>query len=300
MSQKKNNANWKTQDARLTAMGKNIADEINACKERYQEELDNMNWNKVGRPFKLSDTMVYLAAVLTSFFPYRQLAGFLESLLGIHVHYTAIQKRVKNVLKTWKRKEVKGGILFYLDNLLPGNYFIDSTGMSTRKKGDWRTIKFQLKKTKKWYKFHTLCNEKGVIVAFALTENDIGDSELAEDFMNVLPEGSTLYGDKGYCSRKNFNIASARKITFHSPPKCNATTRSKGSPGYRKEVKLLKELGYDQWKVVTGYKARFNKEFVYSRIKTLFGEETRAETLTGVAVAMLVRVTMCNSVLQGR
>ena len=297
---RKGNKNWKTQDKRLKAMGQTIAEEINACKESYQQELKKMNRNKLGRPFKVSNTLVYLSAILTTFFPYRQLAGFIESLLGISVHYTTLQKRVKNVLKTWKRNEVEGGILFYLENISPGDYFIDSTGISTRKKGNWRPIKFKLKQTRKWYKFHTLCNENGVIVAFALTESNVGDSVLCEHFMGVLPEGSRVYGDKAYCSRKNYNIADARKITFHAPPKCNAITRSKGSPGYRKEVKLLKELGYPRWSVVTGYRARFNKEFVYSRIKTLFGEETRAETLTGVAVAMLVRVTMCNAVLQGR
>ena len=45
------------------------------------------------------------------------------------------------------------------------------------------------------------------------------------------------------------------------------------------------------------YKERFNKEYVFSRLKTIFGENIRAITLTGVAVTLMNMITLCNKVI---
>ncbi|MBC7129241.1 MAG: transposase, partial [Thermoplasmatales archaeon] len=61
----------------------------------------------------------------------------------------------------------------------------------------------------------------------AITEGDVNDSSLFEDFIEHIPAGSTIYGDKAYFSRKNYNIAEKKGIIFHSPPKKNALAKCK-------------------------------------------------------------------------
>ena len=61
-------------------------------------------------------------------------------------------------------------MIFFKKDLKPDKYFIDSTGFSI---------------IRKWYKLHKLCNSKGEI-AFAITEGDVNDSSLFEDFIEHI------------------------------------------------------------------------------------------------------------------
>ncbi|MEM3493254.1 MAG: hypothetical protein QXD15_02735 [Thermoplasmata archaeon] len=49
-----------------------------------------------------------------------------------------------------------------------------------------------------------------------------------------------------------------------------------------------------RWKEVTGYKERFNKDLVFAVLKTMFGEEIRAQSLEGAGIALLSMVALSN------
>jgi len=79
-----------------------------------------------------------------------------------------------------------------------------------------------------WYKLHTISNENGDIVTFAVTGANVSDSLMFRELALVIPPGSTIYGDKGYFSRANYKFAKERGLIFHAPPKRNAVARAKG------------------------------------------------------------------------
>ncbi|MEM3455489.1 MAG: transposase [Thermoproteota archaeon] len=197
-------------------------------------------------------------------------------------------------MRNWKCEKLKNGVLFFKVDIKPEKFFIDSSGFSRRKKGSWRPTKFKLKIKRKWYKLYVLCNSGGESVAFAVTEGNVNDSVMFETLVKVLPQNSIVYGDKAYFSRKNYKIAKKYGIVLHSPPKKNARAIKRGIKEYRDEVKLHEEIGYDRWKEVTGYKERFNKEFVFAMLKTMFGEEIRAQSLEGAGIALLSMVSLSN------
>jgi hypothetical protein len=292
---------WKETDKRLIEFGKEMVE--GACnalkidKEKWKKELEEMNKGKRGAQYKIPASLISIASAFYTFLPYRELAGLINSLFGKNFHYTSLQKRIKKESKDWIKKIIPKGMIFFKKDLKPDKYFIDSTGFSIIRKGNWKIIKFKEKNTRKWYKLHKLCNSKGEIVAFAVTEGDANDSSLFEDFIEHIPSGSIIYGDKAYFSRKNYNIAEKKGIIFHSPPKKNALPKFRGSKEFAEEVKLYKELGYEKWAESTGYKERFNKEYVFSRLKTIFGETIRAITLTGVAITLMNMITLCNKVI---
>jgi len=116
---------------------------------------------------------------------------------------------------------------------------------------------------------HILMNKEGQICALALTNSTVSDSEIFREILRYVPRRSRIYGDKAYFARKNYKMSAERNIEFHSPPKKNA----------RKEVLMYKKLGYERWAADTGYKQRFNKEYIFARYKAIFGESTNDRTL---------------------
>lgn len=288
---------WKEVDRRLIKIGEILfrcSNLVDFKKEEHKKELREMNKRKRGRPFKFSGTIIAFAAAMHTLLPLRQLSGMFKSLLSDNPHYTTLHKRIRKESFKWKHKKIRHGILFYREDLSKGDYFIDSTGFSLRRKGEWFRIKLKLRKIRSWYKFHKICDKRGEIVAFAITSQNVNDSSLFEELACKLPKGSALHGDKAYFSRKNYKIAKKLGIEFHSPPKRNALQKWRSIKEFADEVKLFNELGYEKWAEKTGYKKRFNMEFVFSRLKLIFGESIRAYTLTGAAFTLLNMVELCN------
>lgn len=292
---------WRKIDERLIKLGMNMVEAISGIlvmnKEVMERELEEMNRGKRGARYKCPKSIIIFLEAHNTMLPYRQLSGLVKALFKFDYHYTSIEKRVKKEKLMWRYKEIKGGLIFYKRDIPVGKYFIESSGFGIRRKGVWRVTKFKIKVKKKWYKLHKICNKKGEIVAFAVTEEYVSDSVMFRKLARYIPPNSVIYGDKAYFSRKNYKFAKKRGLILHSPPKKNAVGRAKGVPYYSHEVRLYSKLGYDKWKNITGYKERFNKEFVFSRLKMLFGENLRAHSLKGAAISLLNMISLCNSVL---
>ncbi|MFN3660919.1 MAG: transposase [Brevinematales bacterium] len=291
---------WEASARRLVARGIKIGKPLRRFvgedgRKQVKEEAKKERQGKRGRPRKIPSDLVIFLMMLSAFIPYRQLSGIYYGIFEEEIHYTTIEKRVKKEKLNWKVRSLPyGGYLFYREGIKGNKFFIDSSGFSCRRKGIWGATKFKLKVRRKWFKLHLVCNERGEVVAFAVTEGNVNDSRVFGEVVSVLPGGSQLYGDKAYFSRKNYKIAKKFGIVFHSPPKANASGRKGGSKEYREEVRLFKGWGYERWKKETGYCERFNKEFVFSRLKTMFGEGVRAVTLNGASNALFNMIIQAN------
>jgi hypothetical protein len=62
-------------------------------------------------------------------------------------------------------------------------------------------------------------------------------------------------------------------VTLYSPLRNNASTRARGCQLRRKEVLLLKKLGYQKWKQIKDAGRRWIAEIVFSSIKRVLGED---------------------------
>ena len=106
--------------------------------ENIKEDLAKQNRNKVGRPFRLPDSIVEIFARIRSVFntPFRILESLLRKmidLLGIpKITYSAIYLRIRKI----KVPEI----------CKPSAYVaIDSTGFKTTIRGDWLSDKWEKK-----------------------------------------------------------------------------------------------------------------------------------------------------------
>jgi len=197
-------------------------------------------------------SVIQVGMGLSKFLPCRQVSGALRSLFDSGPHYVTLRKRILKEAEHWDCREVKGGYLFALKDAEAGEYFVDSTGLACSQAGEWRMVRMEMKKVKRWYKFHAVYDEKGRIVAFAVTESTVNDSGVFEELIKSLPPGSKIYGDKAYSSRKNHKIAKEKGITLISPPKKNFSTRRRGCRELQRGVRLMKKYGYKHWSRITG------------------------------------------------
>ncbi len=54
---------------------------------------------------------------------------------------------------------------------------------------------------------------------------------------------------------------------------------------------------YERWAADTGYKQRFNKEYIFARYKAIFGESTNDRTLLPIFSSAILRCSLLNSSL---
>ena len=88
--------------------------------------------------------------------------------------------------------------------------------------------------------------------------------------------------NRGYDSKRNFNILYEKNIEAGILPKKNASTRSYGSPSRAKCVRELGDEGYNKWKEDTGYGKRWIAESIFSAVKRISGEYVRATSMKGM------------------
>ena len=139
--------NWKEYNEKLVRRGE-LYISLDFL-ENWDEELNRMNEDKVGRPFKFPQTFMHFLA----FLPLRQMEGFLMRKLSEHVpklkvaDYSTICKRLRK-----------------LDFELPGNLgedlvvAVDSSGMKVTNRGEW--IRHKWKTRKGWIKVHIAVDVK--------------------------------------------------------------------------------------------------------------------------------------------
>ena len=305
----KREKDWRKIDSRLIGLGREIGKYFKEMfiidEEKLRKELEYENKFHIGRPRSMPESVVRLGFIYHAVFglQWRQTEGLLKEIVGDEfvATYPQIRERSKHYeaegAKIIKLPGNRGSICIFTDLLKQNDFFIDSTGLSLKRRSLWRSFKFKNPLNQKWVKMHILMNKEGQICALALTNSTVSDSEIFREILRYVPRRSRIYGDKAYFARKNYKMSAERNIEFHSPPKKNARTLAKGVPSYRKEVLMYKKLGYERWAANTGYKQRFNKEYIFARYKAIFGESTNDRTLLPIFSSAILRCSLLNSSL---
>lgn len=300
---------WKKIDRRLVDVGREMGRQFKGLLQldvnALRKELEIENKYKVGRPLKTPPMLVQIAFLFHTLFhvKWRQVEGLLKELVDeeLVVSYRRLLERAK-------RYEVGDAVIIQLSGgrgkicIFPEmlkdaeDFFIDSTGLSLKQGGLWRTIRFKNPLNGKHVKLHLMVNRAGGICAFAVTISTVADSEVFRTVVRYVPKGSRIYGDGAYSARKNYEAAEKQRVELHSPPRKNARSRAKGVPSYRNEVLLYQKPGYHGWAEITGYKHRFNKEFVFASYKSIFGETLSDRTVEPIFNRVFVHTSILNEV----
>jgi IS5 family transposase len=261
--------------------------------DRWDEELEEMNEGKPGRPYQFPESFIYFAATFYTFFrlPFRQLEGFLnrlqEFLPGLKSsHYTTLHLRMKELqLEPWT-----------LDTEEPLVAALDSTGLKITDRGEWVREKHG-KKRRGWVKIHVAVNvETCELVSFQVTDETVHDTEVLEDLIQGLDLENCL-GDGAYDSHQNFDLL--EKLISEPGPPGIKTRRNSVVTGHTPRDKAVKErqqLGYEDWKEKHRYGKRWMAETFFSNIKRCFGETIRAKTPETATKEVERKLLMYNTV----
>lgn len=103
-----------------------------------------------------------------------------------------------------------------------------------------------------------------------------------------------LFGDRGFSSRENVRHLADKGITPVIRPQESATPKGRGCPAWRKHVREYRELGYDQWKVKTGYGTRFQEEHTIGALANRFGDEVRSRSIRMASKLIRARILLHN------
>ena len=199
------NKSWHDYNESLIERGRVLID-LDFIRSSNNEEIKNMNKDKVGAPFHYSDNYIQFLAFLKIGFmiPYRIVQGIVRGLSEYvrrieEIHFT----HIRGILKI---KPSVGNLDFQDD---PITLIVDASGLTISKKGDYIEDKWKREK-KEFVKLHISVDEKSKkVVSFRITKGNVHDTK---KFGPLVKEAASkydidkVYGDKAYDNRNNFNI----------------------------------------------------------------------------------------------
>lgn len=259
------NRDWKNYNEQLIKRGEYY---INPrFIESWIPEIKQLNACKVGQPYMYPNSMIeFLALLKAKGFDLRSLQGIMSALskrLGGFpvISYSQIRRRINTLKFVFKPKN---------NHLITGS---DGTGMKVSNRGEWMRQKWHVRRG--WVKVVILGDVKGNIVDVrvgneTLDENKSHRGMLRKNAKNI----DKNLGDGLYDTRENFNLYNKLGIKPGLKIRKNASTKARGSPSRKKEVKKYQTLGYKQWAKENNYGQRWPAtEGIFSAVKTIFGEE---------------------------
>ena len=180
---------WRESDAKYRARGEATAPEYDPS---WDDELKQMNHNKVGRPYKYSHSMMAAIAIC------RVLLGLSYRVTESHFkknwkghdipYFTQIWRRVGGTMPVFENIGIR-------DLLEKGKrcFIVDSTGLALSNRGEWIRAKWNVKRG--FFKLHLLIDlDTKRILAFQLTDMNGGD---AANLVKLLSDIMKAYTGEG-------------------------------------------------------------------------------------------------------
>ena len=284
--------NWRETDERLIRRGELIL-ELGFV-ENYQAELEAMNHEKEGRPYKLTPTYIqFLTAVRYLYgIPYHQLEGFTRSLHRLVPQlppgdYSGLRKR-SLALNPDPYRHLK-------ETDEPVTIAVDSTGVKVHRAGGW--VERKHGKKKRYVKLHFAVDvESKEVVAMTVSTDDVHDVKAFKGLLEGAEERrrvSEWLGDGAYDSGEVFEALEARGIEAVITPRRGSRPGTR-SPARGRAVEEFLGLGYDGWAVEKGYGRRWAVETAFSTFKRLFGEHSLARSMDCIRRELVAKVSLYN------
>jgi hypothetical protein len=271
--------NWKTVDAQLVKRGEFLLDI--AFAKTWEEELAEMNKNKVGAKYEFPESFIqYQSVFKAKNIPYRMIEGICKKLkelakLPDYCDHTTSNRRI------CKTK---------LNLLVPENedlrIFSDGCGFQVVEGGEYLRSKYG-KKNRKWVQVVMWGNpDSKEPVSFEV--NIVQDSEVesAKRQLKTLKAKNVSIieagGDGAFDDIDLWNWLFDNGIWPNIKPDKNARDDS-ASKIRNRMVKERNKIGHKKWSKRNGYGFRWPAtEGIFSAIKRIFGEQIHAKTESGM------------------
>ena len=156
---------------------------------------------------------------------------------------------------------------------------------------EWTIAKHGGRGKRRWRKLHLGVDARGVIVAQALTGDDVRDATAGLDLTDaVAGEIEKVTADIAYDTIAFYDAASARGAAVVVLPKETATIdrRGRGSKARDRTIEAIERMGRRRWKKAAGYHQQARVENTFFRYKLIVGGALRARSSAGQAVEAIV------------
>ena len=286
---------WKQYNESLINRGTCLID-ISFLKKQ-EEELAQMNKNKMGAPYKCTNSQIeFLAGLYVGFdIPYRSVQGVCRGLSEIvripELHFTQIRRRILKL-----ETEINN---LNLDDTV--ELVFDSSGLSTTNRGTYLEDKWKRQK-REYVKLHVSVDVKTKkIVSYKITH---GHSSDTKQFIPLFKEAKKhckkirkSYADKAYDDQNNFDYCDKNKTIPAIRIKNNAVPHRTKSRLRRKEILYINKYGFERWKKNKDAGKRWIVEIVYSALKRVLGERLRSKNFDALCVEAGLKVLLYNKFL---
>lgn len=246
--------------------------------QNWNEEIEKMNKNKRGSPFKFPESLIELQAVWTQYHSYRVAEGITISLvefanLPYSNDYTTIFRRVvklKTKMPSAKSKNI--------------SISTDGSGIKMGMSGEYLEDKYGDGK-RKYIKVVVSAEpyDKDILKVEVSIEGQ-GDSEpeIAEKHLDQLfKEGYNIkefFGDGSFDKNSLFDLCDFYQINPKIKIRETAVINSENSWRRNIEVKKYLKLGYKKWAKKNNYGRRWTgTEGIFSAVKIIYGERVRSK-----------------------
>ena len=273
---------WRVINERLVVRGEFLLD-LDWAKH-WDEELDEMNKGKKGHPYEFPESLIEFQAVLNQWVNFRGIEGVTRkvesySLIPKHNDYSSAFRRIKKMNTDIERPEIK-----------KISATTDGSGMKMNSAGEYRTDRYGNKGDKKYLRVvitadpftKDLLDCEVHVDGEGLSEPEVAMSHLEE----LIKEGFSIgkfWGDGAFDVKDLFNFLQKYGILSAIKIRENASDNANGSMRRAREVEEYKKDGYEEWARKKHYGRRWTgTEVIFSAVKGIFGEKTRAKDVDGM------------------
>jgi hypothetical protein len=269
---------WPKVNEEITVRGEFLLD-LDWAKS-WDEELETMNNGKRGKPYEFPESLIRLQAVWNQWVGVRGVKGITRKLVEIAKlpkfnDYSTINRRIQKIDTSFQ---------------LPRNGFCsvstDGSGMKMHHAGEYRQIKYGQKK-RRWLRVVISANPltKDLLdIDVSIDGEGESEPEIAMQHMNNLWSFGIIidkfWGDGAFDVINLFNLLEEHDTESAIPPRDNSSTNANGSMRRVREVFEYQTKSWDDWTRDKQYGKRWlGTEGIFSSVKGIFGEHTRAKTV---------------------
>jgi transposase len=177
------------------------------------------------------------------------------------------------------------------------SFAIDASGFSTSRFGRYYDFRYgKSERYKTWIKAHLVCGVKtNIITAVKITDDYTHESQFFNNLITKTSENfeiKEVLADRGYSSRKSFEIVDELGGTAYIPFRRHTSGKARGS---RLWSKMFHYFMYNNEEFMNHYHKRSKVETTFHMIKSKFGDSLRSKTKTAQINEVLCKI-LCHNI----
>ncbi len=248
-----------------------------------------------GRRQTYTDCAILCALLLREVYhlPLRSTQGLTSSILRLMQtelsapHYSTLSRRARSLelsLTNQKQKKIK-------------HLVIDSTGLKLYGEGEWKVRTHGADKRRTWRKLHiSMDAATHQLTAASITDKDVLDRNALGGLLDqTTTEIERVCADGAYDFEQCYRAIKQRGAVALIPPRSDAVRRGKSPFEHRDEnLRAIKAQGRKEWKKESTYHRRSLVETAFFRLKTIFSDRLRGQSIETQSTEALIRCEALN------